>query len=246
MDPFGYGGRRQKQIFTSGTNSMIIDAEKLALEEWLNLILQRPRKKSVEIMDYQFPTDKHAKEYVKTIHKRSEQEVKNLLRKFLIKSGSLGTDGRRLQYWIKQGKLEEYVERFEHARRLVERDGPPWEGNTWILDLLPEYPQTAIDALDAYFTAHIQILPDGRFQGLSDAMMIIRARYFDLEHPIEALLNLRPRDFEFLIANLYLKMKYDVFVTKQTRDGGYDVRASKSEPGNVSTTLIESELRSWR
>ena len=62
------------------------------------------------------------------------------------------------------------------VRRLLRRDGP-WERVTWILDLLPDHLSKAVDALDAYFLAHIQFLPDGRMDGLEDAEAVIRQRY---------------------------------------------------------------------
>jgi hypothetical protein len=44
----------------------------------------------------------------------------------------------------------------EYARRLFRNEG--WEGLTWILDLLPDWSQHALDALDAF----IQMLSPGK------------------------------------------------------------------------------------
>src|SRR5262249_39598166 len=50
----------------------------------------------------------------------------------------------------------------------LEGPPPPWEGVTWILDLLPNNPRAAIHTLEAYFEAHGLLLPDGRINGLFD------------------------------------------------------------------------------
>ena len=134
------------------------------------------------------------------------------------------------------------IERTEFARRLVSPGRQPWEGITWVLDLLPLFPQMAIDSISAYITAHCQFLPDGRWTGLEDAMSLIRARYFDLAHPREILLGLRPRDFEFLVAALYDGMGYEVVVTQASRDGGFDIEARRSGPGACEVVLVECKL----
>jgi restriction system protein len=81
-----------------------------------------------------------------------------------------------------------------------------------VLDLLPHWPKDALEALDAYFLAHAQMLPDGRLQGMSDAMAILRAWYIGspgthLER-IEAVKELSPRDFEYLVYSLYNRLGY--------------------------------------
>ncbi len=74
---------------------------------------------------------------------------------------------------------------------------------TWVLDLLPHFPNEAIKAIDAYFLANYQMLPDNSLLALSDCASIIRARYINYEHPKEILYELKPKDFEFLVASLY-------------------------------------------
>ena len=53
----------------------------------------------------------------------------------------------------------------------------PWEGVTWVLDLLPEAPRKALHVIDAYLDVHAGLMPDGRLMGMSDARAIIRAKY---------------------------------------------------------------------
>jgi hypothetical protein len=61
--------------------------------------------------------------------------------------------------------------------------------------------------LNAYFRVHAQLLPDGRLNGLSESMGVIRARYIGLPgsqpERLQFLRQLDPRDFEHLIDELY-------------------------------------------
>jgi restriction system protein len=97
----------------------------------------------------------------------------------------------------------------------------------------------ALDVIDAYFAAHHHRLPDGRIHGLSDAEAIIRRRYLHGENPREALLSLRPDEFEFLIGALYEEIGYEVVVTQTSRDGGVDVEARRSDVGGQALILIQ-------
>ena len=219
-----------------------MDPNELSLSDWLSRVVHR-KNRSVYTIDYSFPTDALADEYLGIIQTRPEAEVRAILRGFLMPSGALGQDSRLIQDWAANpDRFREAFKSTEFAKRVVDKRRPNWEGNTWVLDLLPDYPQLAIDAIDAYFTAHIIFLPDGRFAGLDDAMRIIRARYFDYKHPQTILSNLRPRDFEFLIYALYKGMGYSVFMTKATRDGGFDMRAVNEAPGRLENTLVECKL----
>lgn len=50
------------------------------------------------------------------------------------------------------------------------------------------------------------------------------------------------RDFEYYVANLFERMGYSVKVTKATRDGGYDIIATKADP--IPFTLL-IECKHW-
>jgi len=115
----------------------------------------------------------------------------------------------------------------------------PWEGITWVLDLLPEKAMEAIAVLETYYYTHAGLMPDGRTYGLFDAISIIRAKYLEHVHPREYLTNLKPREFEVLIENLYKAMGYSAKLTGKTRDGGKDIIAQKKHPGGVEKILIE-------
>jgi restriction system protein len=193
-----------------------------------------------------FPSDVMRNQYLDTIDTRTDKQVKDLLRNFLITSGSLGADESMVKQLLdslqrKNGSFERLMED-EFCKRLLKGclngKTPPWEGNTWILDLLPDHPKFALDALNAYFLAHIQLLPDGRFAGLEDAMGLIRAKY--VQSPKSSLLqSLQPYQFECLIDALYHEMGYSTSLTPKTYNGGRDVIAYKKDPGEREMLLVQ-------
>lgn len=223
------------------TNKPVIEAEALSLEDWLSHVLVPENERNYQIVDYQFPTDRHRDEYLDGIHGRSESQVRKLLRGFLVPSGTLGIDHvkRRWVCGLDSGERDRLVEETEFFRRLIEPPFLPWDGVTWILDLLPDYPTKALDVLDGFFIAHCQTLPDGRMHGLSDSEAIIRRRYLQCDNPRESLLSLRPGEFEYLIGALFERMDYRVVVTKASRDGGVDVEARRDEPGGRAVVLVQ-------
>lgn len=216
-----------------------LDAAALSLDDWLDLVLKPPHERRHSFIDYAFPSTTHRNEFVESISDRSEKEIKDLLRCFLIRGGSLGADELTWAGLRMTGRLRDALQDIEHIKRLVNPERHTWEGNTWILDLLPLWPQMAIDAIGAYVSAHGQFMPDGRWDGHTDAMAIIRARYLEAEHPQDVLLGLSSRNFELYIAALYSKMDYVVTVTPPSRDGGYDMVAIQREHGRAERILIE-------
>jgi restriction system protein len=120
---------------------------------------------------------------------------------------------------------------------------PPWEGITWILDLLPHFPKKALEGLYAYTLAHAQILSDNRYTGLHDAAVIIRAKFIGMPgtkgEKIQFLLDLSPREFEHLVERLYHYMGYETQLTPAQKDGGRDIIASKNAPGKLEHLRIE-------
>lgn len=222
-------------------NKPIFDHKNASLEEWLRTIYDHEDDRKEMVIDYSFPTDKHATEYLETVHTRPDEEVKNVLRQFLIPTGSLGCDQLRVQFWLQKPEVLKRVIKLEFGKRsLTER--PTWEGITWVLDLLPDYPKDALNAIHAYFMAHMQFLPDGRIQGLVDAEAIIRARYLNQTNPRAVLNGLGDRDFEYLVASIYKQMGYKVKVTQATRDGGFDILAQRREAGQQEDVFVECKL----
>ena len=215
----------------------VIDATSISLEEWLSMVFTYKEKRKYRFIDFRFPTDAHAAEYLASAELRSEFETKHLIRSFLIPPGVQGHDHQFFRHWIDSGDLAQMIDTNEYARRLVRNEG--WEGLTWILDLLPDWPQHALDALDAFIRAHTLYLSDDRILGLCDATSIIRHKYLLSSNPRDILNDVSSRDFEFLIAALFRRQKYHAKVTKQSRDGGADVICSSLDTPIKQKVLIE-------
>jgi restriction system protein len=224
----------------------VIHAEKLSLSKWLHLIFDPPD--DAIFIDYQFPTDRQREEYIQSIASRSEADIRRLLGKFLIPSGTLGVDDRVLEFIKEQSASSKALRATQYGRRLVLYDigfgeETPWEGITWVLDLLPRHPREAIEALSAYVLAHFQVLPDGRFDGLEDASAIIRARYIGTPTTnagkVASLLELSPRQFECVVERTYAEMGYNTSLTAPQKDGGRDILACREAPSKREHLRIE-------
>lgn len=194
-----------------------------------------------------FPNEEMLDEYLKTIEKRYDNEIRSILRKFLIHNCTFGSDEFYANNLITRIKDKTYISsinpRTEYNRRVLTKfltnHGEVWEGLTWVLDLLPHFPNEAIKAIDAYFLANCMMLPDNCLKALSDSATIIRARYINFQHPKDVFWNLNPIDFEYLVASLYQQMGYIVSVTKSSYDGGIDVNAEKKEIGEKEKLIIQ-------
>lgn len=212
----------------------VVDVDKITLSQWLELL----NNKKVYVPNYQFATDEHKEEYVSKIHEYSETDVRDLIRQFLMENGCLPGDLSGVTFRLKYHpdlKLE-FDRRFLRCKQ-------PWEGITWVLDLLSSRPAEALEVLRSYFYAHCQLLPDGRFTGLSDAMSLIRARYLSTpqtsDEIYEMLLNLNPRHFEALVARLYMEMGYSVQLTPYSKDDGADIVCSRDDPGRRELVIVQ-------
>lgn len=215
----------------------VFDTTNISLEEWLSMVFTYKEKRRYRFIDFRFPTDLHAAEYLASAELRSELETKHLIRSFLIPPGVQGHDHQFFHHWVDNGEILQMIDKNEYARRLFRNEG--WEGLTWILDLLPDWPQHAIDVLDAFIRAHTFYLSDDRIWGLSDAISIIRHKYLLSSNPRDILNDVSSRDFEFLIAALFRKQKYHANVTKQSRDGGADIICSSIDAPIKQRLLIE-------
>jgi restriction system protein len=227
----------------------------LTLEEFLRVIdLPAAEKKYYPIG--RFPSETHLDEFLSTIHDRSEKEFRDILRHFIPKSCTYGHDiifrpiiNRSEEQFLHNKSLEEqaqthehYIKDTEYFRRLStiksSKDNV-WEGMTWVIDLLPHFPNEAIKALDAYFQANCQFLPDDPLYAISDCTSMIRARYIDKDQPRDIFLNLSPKDFEKLVASLYQDIGYKVSLTKDSHDGGIDIYAQRNSPASKEKLLIQ-------
>ena len=213
----------------------LIKEGKMSLNNWLDLMDSEKREKLFP--NNCFPSEDFLRQYINRIEEFSEEDIKNLLRLLIVNTGSFGADEQNRQaYMLQKGYLNAYQS--EYYRRLIETDYA-YEGLTWILDLLPRFPKQALQAIEAYFTAHLSSLPDNAIKGLSDAEVLIRAKYLQNNYSSDTLLELNPREFECLIAKLYEKLGYEVELTKATRDGGKDVIAVNKTPGKKEKLYIE-------
>ncbi|MGX9919102.1 restriction endonuclease [Streptomyces sp. NPDC002248] len=232
-----------------------------SLEGWLDAVIGPDCSQNVkgagrheheppsEVQEWSFPTDELRDEYLASASSRSEDSVLRLLRRFLFEDAAFDADFRALNT-ILRGKDESTYDDgpFEYVRRLrrwISKKSRPHPGVRWCLDLLPFAPKAAIDVIHGYLTAHFWILPDGRIDGLSDAMAVIRARWLDPDtQGRELLFSLSPRELEHLTGALYEAMGYRATLTPPQRDGGRDVVGVKESPGQREVVLIECKSHS--
>lgn len=224
----------------------LIDATKLPLNEWLILMMSKDREE-ILFVDWQFPTKSMRDEYLDTIQSRKEDEVIDLLRNFLMISGWYGCDDylfASIMDEVEKKKLSfKHVTTTEHLKNFWRsifslQELPSWEGNTWIIDLLPDNPRLAIYALQAYLVSHFPYLPDGKTDGTLDAIALIQAKFIDTRRNW-SLFKANPRQFELLVSTLYRRMGYKTELTKMTHDGGRDVIAERIESGEKERLLIQ-------
>jgi hypothetical protein len=192
-----------------------------------------------------------------------EDNVLELLRSLLMQSGPLGIDAERYRQInrypdLPTGPAREYWRRLSNYYLLAPYAGThvgehgvevpaalpyPWEGITWVLDLLQSSPDSALRVISSYLDSHITVLPDGRIAALSDAAVLIRTFYIGLpEHTrdrVDLIADRTPIEFERLVARLYEHMGYDVTVTPAVKDGGVDVVAVGSEPGRREMLCVQ-------
>jgi restriction system protein len=216
------------------------------LDEWLGELKSGTVESTSDdgLQNWSFPTNELREEYIASIDRRSESEVKMLLEYFLFDPTTFGADHRNLEHLLSDKSFhEEAIRTSEYHRRLLRVIGgaPAHPGVRWILDTLPDSPRRAITVIEAYLGAHFWVMPDGRIDGMFDAAAVIRAAF--IEHSpsssISALNEISPREFEVLTANLYARLGYEVELTAPSADGGRDVVAHQRSPGRAQVLLIE-------
>lgn len=120
-------------------------------------------------------------EYLKDIAKKTDQEVKFLILKFLISGGRFKSDDNiRSGFEIQpKEKQQQLLNSYTFYKRLIslKDEHSLWSSITWILDLLPEHPYKAIAAIESYFLAHCLYMMDARIHGISDTVSLIEAKY---------------------------------------------------------------------
>jgi restriction system protein len=222
-------------IFADG----VYEGRKMPLDSWLALVLGGKRDKVYP--SNAFPSAEMRERYLRGIGSRSEEEVLSLLRAFLVGSSTYGHDDFNLgllRKGLRPPRPREYTRRLLQA---AQTGDPVWEGIWWVLDLLPHAPKEAENVINAFILGYGLVLPDNAFYGLSDALIVLRAKFMEQVPPRQVLLDLTTRDFEFLVSALYHDRGYDTEVTRATRDGGIDVIARKDSPGARETIVISAK-----
>lgn len=215
----------------------------VTLEDWIHLVL---KKDSNIFPNNCFPTNELLEKYIETVQERSDYEVKALISKFLIPTGSYEFVKLKLKMITvlekqndnKSVEMLKSLKETEYYRRLTSGE-PPFEGLTWVLDLLPNSPKTAIEGIKAYLLANISFLPDYSIDGLYDTMAIIRAKFINREYSRDVYLSLEPIEFEWLVQELYKEMGYQTSLTKISRDMGVDVIAERHSIGEKEKLIIQ-------
>ncbi|MER7834100.1 restriction endonuclease [Streptomyces sp. NPDC095602] len=196
-----------------------------------------------------FPSDEALSLYLEGVEGRPQEEVENLLWRMLSASTSK-MDAQMFPLIVEKSRElnPEAARRVLNGgsiKRLRWRErtgiGDAWEGMTWVLEMLPSRPGAVVDALNYYLMA--QNLPDVRIHAISDAIDIVRTRWIGNPLTVEErraqLKAIDPRKFEALIAAWWLAMGYEAVLTPSTRDGGYDVHATRELLGRKEKVIIE-------
>lgn len=197
-----------------------------------------------------FPSDEAFALYLGDVEDRPDQEVIGLLWRMLSAcTSTMDTDIYRLMLNHASQVDQEDAEAALNSgsmKRLRWREktnqGDAWEGVTWVLEMLPAKPGSAIRALDLYMLAQ-HGLPDRRIHTISDAIDIIRAKWIGnpktIPERVALLKELDPRKFEALVAALWREMGYETVLTPSSQDGGYDVHATRDLVGRNERVIVE-------
>lgn len=227
--------------------------KQIGFDEWFNLIRDFPDQ--APFYGQCFPSDDIEKEFLSN-NNISRADVYQVLERFLLQSTTFPQhDASNLNHLksilAHEENAVEWLSNHPYYTRLMiwsqKQEGPPpWEGITWVLELLPNHPKRAIEALEHYLIAHFPYLPDWPINGMFDAMTVIRAKFIgvpgDELEKVEFLLKRDSREFEHIIERLYSKMGYRTTLTQATRDGGKDVVATRETSAQNETVAVECKL----
>ena len=122
------------------------------LEEWLEVLrIHDPDgEPPAYTQTWCFPTDELRDEYLATLDSRDEEDVRQLLRWFLFDIATMGGDEDNLQKLLlpMNKNRDRLLRESEYHRRLL-RSGHAHPGVRWALNLLPDHPRMALDAINA-------------------------------------------------------------------------------------------------
>lgn len=215
----------------------------VSFETWLDLILSTDSK---IFPNNCFPSNEILEEYLTTIHNRTDKEIKDLLRKFLVHTGH---SVEKVKLTLEMASALEQnndshsinmlqrLKSTEYYRRALSGE-PAFEGITWILDLIPRFPKVAIESIQAYLLSNFGTLPDYSIDGLYDAMAIIRARFINKQYLKDTYYSLTDMEFELLVQALYKEMGYKANLTRRSVEMGIDIIAEKHSTGEKETLFV--------
>lgn len=226
----------------------------IGFDEWLDLIRDNPRQ--APFYGQCFPSNSIEKEFLSNINNISRVDVYLVLERFLLQSTTFPQhDADNLNHLKsilahEENPVEWLVNHPYYTRLMVwsqnQEGSPPWEGITWVLELLPDHPKRAIEAIEHYLIAHFPYLPDWPINGMFDAMTVIRTKFIGVPgnnlEKIDFLLKRESREFEYIIEQLYSEMGYATSLTPATRDGGKDVIAVRETSAQRETVAVECKL----
>lgn len=219
-------------------------------DEWYRLV-----KNKENVYPYnRIPYEEWVRDYVSNIECRDEEEVKELLRIILRPyTRKLDIDNyemyEKLLYKCNNSDNNDNIKEFIDNYTKIERNlrvingEEAWEGLTWVLQLLPYKPYKAIKALDSYLSAELMYMSDDRIIAINQCIEIIEAKFIKTNNGLENyIMNLKPREFELLIARLYEQLNYKVEITPATRDGGKDIIARIMREDGPEVVYVECKL----
>lgn len=218
-----------------------------SFDEWYSLL-----KNNIDVYPtHRIPYNEWLEEYINHIQIKTEDEVKELLR-YLLSPFTRQMDISNHEIYTNllslnknDASYKSYIKNYTKIEKNIRiiNGQEAWDGLTWILQLLPYHPYKAIKALNLYLSSEIMYMPDDRIIGINQCISIIESKFIYSNDGLENyILNLTPREFELLIANLYEHLGYKVQVTPSTRDGGKDIIANiKREDGN-EVVYVECKL----
>lgn len=179
-------------------------------------------------------------QYLAKVRSIPEAQIKALLRKLLPKTGQRHGEYKIYNDHMKVSPVaKKRIQGTEYWHRISSFRTDTMEGLTWVLDLLPRSPKTAVMVIQAYLNANEYFLWDAEELSLVDSIDVIKAKYFDHRHPISDFYKIKPIEFEWLIEGLFSNLGYQTTVTQNTHDKGMDIVAIKEKIGKKEKALIE-------
>jgi restriction system protein len=233
---------RAKRAKKMKTNMEYISARDFTLQQFLKALHSSDLRKITP--NNCFPNIEVLNEFLNTIHSYTYEEVYFVLEKFLVPDCSYGSNIEWFQYLVTHQDdpiAADFIKKntkLRYFKRLL-KGKTAWEGILWILDLLPHFPNEAINVIDSFYLSSCQILPDYALNGLLDASSIIRARFLQYDHPIDRLLELEPLEFEILVAELFKNKGYTAELTKRSYDGGVDIFLTNTEIAKKEKIIVQ-------